>query len=1040
MDFEINLKEFDKEAEDIAPQWMEKMRQPLLNPEIFGGHFSDTISKFVSEGICPTLLHGAFFNTFANRPVSEEHTKVTPGQYATVLREIESKDSNIGAQSWLSELIQNSVDIGATNLNIEISDSELTFIHNGMNQDGEIFQPQQLSFLFTMNSTTKRGDFTKIGQFGVGFKYWFSHFQKFSVTASDGEFVHTLSINRDFNPEFTIYQCKKEDGPKRTEFKFEGPIKPEEWTEFLGENDVFGDRVYNSLPFIQSRVGANFQIELNTPTTSSRFFCDVVESVEVNDGDFVLDEIHWGRVEGDEEKSQTLNRVSASLNSLGQADERAHELFTSYVVDEYIASAVVEDRAQAEDRDVSEVAMDLAISALEESRINLLLTPDEPCGFPSNLFIVNHPDSRFSAPFIADGPWQLARDRVTLEMDSLNNTKSWNRIVARHVDRLYSKFMQHCLTSTDNLGYSSLQMLELVNRPIGEKVRYLDGEDMVPLDLDNRFFNNLSSGFRVEGGAEDDLPVRICHMTETFDLKPDVQELDLGMAAECLVSLWKELVETEEDEARVWLDQALHERLAKIEIANGVHVPINLSIRSYDEYDDLSLPPAICRNIGDGIPEAIRNLFQHQQEPEEGEEEEGEEEVPEEEAETYDHELRGEQLEQFDDVVIDRDDNLSFATDGDTQIVEVAQANEEGQTVRSALQILEDALDRTLLRFLYSTGNLPEHTRHMDGSKSSILPAPLSFSSAMEWIVRTAFENSLDCEALSTDDCEFMTWLGENKPNKTIWGNAILLPPVDDEDSPPILLILPPKAHLLAVVLGFGGRRHLMSLHQGVEDAPHVAKFSDDSPAMYRWGHELGDEVFAIPEEFPPIEELIDPWIEDDQEVEDIDEDGDEETDEEGDGEEIEDEVVLLSPKLECEDWAWSDLSPEGDTGWMWPKVSLDGLDEVESRDAVMRRMTPVFIDGLHVRKGHQTNGVHKGYRTKSHADNIMIKRRSIHHQPNGPSSNENAIQVNFLEFKDRGGASAFRFQRQASYFRGGWPCGRNSIFSLYCFFKASRW
>ena len=104
----------------------------------------------------------------------------------------------------------------------------------------------------------------------------------------------------------------------------------------------------------------------------------------------------------------------------------AHTFFTNYVVEEYIKSTVVEDEAREGDLDVEVIAKKRAVNALADSRINLLITPDSPYGSPSNLFIANHAYSRFSAPFTADGPWQLARDRTTLEMDSQNNTRSWD--------------------------------------------------------------------------------------------------------------------------------------------------------------------------------------------------------------------------------------------------------------------------------------------------------------------------------------------------------------------------------------------------------------------------------------------------------------------------------------------------------------------------------------------------------------------------------------------------------------------------------------
>ena len=57
--------------------------------------------------------------------------------------------------------------------------------------------PRELYYLITMNASTKAGDFTKIGQFGVGFKYWW-FFNSVSIEVSDGDYVHRLNYN-DFN-------------------------------------------------------------------------------------------------------------------------------------------------------------------------------------------------------------------------------------------------------------------------------------------------------------------------------------------------------------------------------------------------------------------------------------------------------------------------------------------------------------------------------------------------------------------------------------------------------------------------------------------------------------------------------------------------------------------------------------------------------------------------------------------------------------------------------------------------------------------------
>ena len=56
----------------------------------------------------------------------------------------------------------------------------------------------------------------------------------------------------------------------------------------------------------------------------TKFFCTVESSEEIENLDFVLDRIRWGRVSDGEENSESLFRVSSSINSLGESDDTAH--------------------------------------------------------------------------------------------------------------------------------------------------------------------------------------------------------------------------------------------------------------------------------------------------------------------------------------------------------------------------------------------------------------------------------------------------------------------------------------------------------------------------------------------------------------------------------------------------------------------------------------------------------------------------------------------------------------------------------------------
>ena len=58
------------------------------------------------------------------------------------------------------------------------------FYHNGRS-NGQLFQGRQLQSLFNISNSTKLGDFSKIGQFGIGFKYWWRHFENLEVKCVD---------------------------------------------------------------------------------------------------------------------------------------------------------------------------------------------------------------------------------------------------------------------------------------------------------------------------------------------------------------------------------------------------------------------------------------------------------------------------------------------------------------------------------------------------------------------------------------------------------------------------------------------------------------------------------------------------------------------------------------------------------------------------------------------------------------------------------------------------------------------------------------
>ncbi len=93
-------------------------------------------------------------------------------------------------RSLVIELIQNAMDIDAGSIQILFEgEDEVVFKHTG--------NPWQVDELAAVDQffSTKRGDISSIGQFGVGLKYWWHHFEQFEVRYYDQDRVHKIVIH-----------------------------------------------------------------------------------------------------------------------------------------------------------------------------------------------------------------------------------------------------------------------------------------------------------------------------------------------------------------------------------------------------------------------------------------------------------------------------------------------------------------------------------------------------------------------------------------------------------------------------------------------------------------------------------------------------------------------------------------------------------------------------------------------------------------------------------------------------------------------------
>ena len=452
--------------------------------------------------------------------------------------------------------------------------------------------------------------------------------------------------------------------------------------------------------------------------------------------------------------------------------------------------------------------------------------------------------------------------------------------------------------------------------------------------------------------------------------KKPLQSVEKYRVDKALADLWYKLQKDEpgNERARKWLNQALHENLAKVKLANNEYAPITETlamnmpnqISPYQRFDNEKLknPPVICRNIGKGIPKTIKELLQKSNFTDF-------ESLTEEKKELWQN-----QLALFDDVVRDSKKRLSFANDGKKIICDV-QIEDEITILKSCLEILEKDSEETILHFLSNTFyNVKQHKSHLGVSKHSLQKA-LDFEKVMEKLLIYGFETSLENESLK-QSTEFKNWLNENTSTR-VWNDVVLLKTPGKDY--PTLVKLPPKAHMLCVVIGLNGKRHLESIKVDLLDhtEPEI-KLHENKPQLYHWGRKNTKQVYVTPSHIGPIEDLFNPW-----------------------------ETGQKTPKLDdSENWGWSDMSPFGNTGWTWPVVNINIEDE-EIKANIITRMTPIFIDGLHVKQGTTFAGVHRGFRLVDEElkplNDRKDSREPLSHMANGPSSADNAIEVVHLDF-----------------------------------------
>ena len=310
----------------LVPDWMKQFstankNQMKIEDENF--EITNFIRTEAQNGRIPSRLHANFLETFLTIiPREATSANQRESQYNTVFNSSSgevAQDGNDPIESWVTELVQNAIDLKATKIRLEINQNDLMFYHNGRSGD-DLFKLDELTSIYSVNASTKVGDFSKIGKFGIGFKYWWRHFETLEVKCVD-QFDGSsqqlmIEVNRNFLPENSHLKFQRsETDDDGTYFTFSIPREPTEWVNRFSFDEhnksVIAERLYQSLPFVQLKVSDRFSMSVSIFGQESEYYCDV-ES-EMTSDNCSIEKILYGR-NGLITEEQELWRVSTAIN------------------------------------------------------------------------------------------------------------------------------------------------------------------------------------------------------------------------------------------------------------------------------------------------------------------------------------------------------------------------------------------------------------------------------------------------------------------------------------------------------------------------------------------------------------------------------------------------------------------------------------------------------------------------------------------------------------------------------------------------------
>lgn len=379
---------------------------------------------------------------------------------ASKLKDIRDAQKNLPI--WLSELVQNAVDLNATELGLDFNSTtqRLVWWHDGLDENGNSFSSrasesglEDLQSLINIGSSNKGHNLQSTGKFGLGFKYWVSWWDRVSVIADDHIISWKLADNKQWFEKDEDYPASKIESPrvelrKKTIFVFD---RVREISESEPKISLEWNDLCHILHGLTAQPKTTF-VEFTIDAKSSSFRHILEEMVEEENSNIV----HWENVvDGEFEKLNVTKKGIHVYQSLDSFPPNLTSPIMATIRKEVDLIKLTLDKTQA---DQLQTKLNGYLAAKKAALTYILSEGGMNTSPISNLFPITKITYAAAkqwkgTKYIFDAPFLLTKDRQMLKDHYLEvaQNENMNQALFGIMLQLYQKLVKYGAKSSETL-------------------------------------------------------------------------------------------------------------------------------------------------------------------------------------------------------------------------------------------------------------------------------------------------------------------------------------------------------------------------------------------------------------------------------------------------------------------------------------------------------------------------------------------------------------------------------------------------------------